>query len=118
MVKFIAGIRRKPGMTSEEFHRYWREVHAPLAQSIPEFFGYVRRYVQSHALEVPGGKFAGFDVTGFDGFAEIWFDSLADAEKAFTAPRYLEVIRPDEMKFIDGKAARVVMVEEIGIYPR
>lgn len=118
MIHILYFITRKPDMDESKFHRYWREVHAPLVQSIPEFFGYVRRYVQSHALEVPGGKFAGFDVTGFDGFAELWFDSLADAEKAFTAPRYLEVIRPDEMKFIDGKAARVVMVEEVGIYPR
>jgi uncharacterized protein (TIGR02118 family) len=116
MVKFIAGIRRKPGMTAKEFHRYWRDVHAPLVQSVPEFFGYVRRYVQSHVCELPGGKFAGFDVTGFDGIVELWFDSLADAEKAFTAPRYLEIIRPDELKFIDGKSARVVMAEEVAIY--
>ena len=67
-------------------------------------------------MRTAGGKFAGFDVTGFDGIVELWFDSLADAEKAFTAPRYLETIRPDELKFIDGKSARVVMAEEVAIY--
>jgi uncharacterized protein (TIGR02118 family) len=118
MVKFIAAMRRKPGMSSQEFHRYWREGHAPLVQSLPGFFGYVRRYVQSHAVEVPGDKFAGFDVSGFDGFAELWFDSLADAEKAFTSPGYLGTIRADERKFVDGKGSRVVMVEEVPMYPR
>jgi hypothetical protein len=37
----------------------------------------------------------------FDGFAEIWFDSLEDVGREFTEPRYLEIIRPDEERFID-----------------
>jgi EthD domain len=38
---------------------------------------------------------------------ELWFDSAEDVEKAFTAPRYLEVIRPDERNFIDLAAASI-----------
>ena len=116
MVKFIAGIKRKPGMTAREFHRYWREAHAPLVQSVPEFFGYVRKYVQSHAVERSSGTLAGFDIATFDGIVELWFDSIEDAEKAFTAPRYLELIRPDEKKFIDLSSAKVVIAEEVAIY--
>jgi hypothetical protein len=51
MVKFIGCMKRKPGMTSEEFHRYWKDVHAPLAKGLHEFFRYVRKYVQSQTLE-------------------------------------------------------------------
>ena len=29
MVKLIYGINRKPGMSGEEFQRYWRATHAP-----------------------------------------------------------------------------------------
>ena len=41
---------------------------------------------------------------------------IEDAEKAFTAPRYLEIIRPDEKKFIDPASAKVVIAEEVAIY--
>jgi uncharacterized protein (TIGR02118 family) len=116
MVKFIAGIKRKSGMTPREFHRHWRDVHAPLVQSVPEFFGYVRKYVQSHAIERSSGTVAGFEVTAFDGIVELWFDSIEDAERAFTAPRYLEIIRPDEKKFIDLSSAKVVITEEVVIH--
>ena len=42
MVKLIYCITRKAGMSVEEFQRYGRETHAPIAGAIPE----LRRYVQ------------------------------------------------------------------------
>ena len=116
MIKLVAGICRKPGMTLAEFHRYWREVHAPLVQTVPEFFGHVRKYVQCHTLEQAGRRFAGFQAAAFDGVVELWFDSVEDAEKAFTAPRYLEIIRPDEKKFIDLTSVKLVLTEEKRVY--
>jgi uncharacterized protein (TIGR02118 family) len=115
MVKFIASMRRKPGMRADEFHRYWRDVHAPLVQTVPEFFGHIRKYVQCHAVAPAGGKSGGFEVADYDGVVELWFDSVEDVEKAFTAPRYLEVIRPDERKFIDLASVKVVIAEEVPI---
>ena len=109
MVKLIGCLKRKPGMTSEEFHRYWKEEHAPLAKSIPEFFRYVRKYVQSHAVENPAPGFK----PAFDGFAEIWFDSLEDVGRAFAEPRYLEIIRPDEERFIDRPNCKTAIVQEV-----
>jgi len=116
MIKLIAGIKRKPGMTAEEFHRYWREVHAPLVQTVPEFFALIRKYVQSHTLETPSSQVGGFPRSEFDGVVELWFDSVEDVEKAFAAPRYLEIIRPDERKFIDLSSVKVVIAEEVPIY--
>jgi uncharacterized protein (TIGR02118 family) len=42
-------ITRKPGIDEAEFHRYWREVHGPIAARIPQ----LRRYVQSHRVPAP-----------------------------------------------------------------
>ena len=116
MVKLIAGMKRKPGMPAAEFHRYWRDVHAPLVQTVPEFFGLVRKYVQSHALETKTAEAMGFRASEFDGVAELWFNSEADMVKAFTAPRYLEVIRRDEEKFIDLASVKLVIAETVPIY--
>jgi uncharacterized protein (TIGR02118 family) len=48
MIKLVFCLRRLPGMDEAEFHRYWREVHAPLVQSNSAALG-IRRYVQVHA---------------------------------------------------------------------
>ena len=46
MIKSIALLTRKDGMTHEQFVRHWVDIHAPLAHAVPG----LRRYVQSHIL--------------------------------------------------------------------
>ena len=116
MVKLVGCLRRKPGMSTEEFHRYWREVHGPLVMSVTDFSRHVRKYAQGHTVpdRVPGFPQPAF--TPFDGVAELWFDNVADIGKAFAEPRYLEVIRPDELKFLDLPNCTLVVVEEVFIH--
>jgi len=116
MVKLVGCLRRKPDISAEEFHRHWKEVHGPLVMSVPEFARYVRKYVQGHTVpdKVPGFPRPTF--TPFDGVAELWFDNVADIGKAFAEPRYLEVIRPDELKFLDLPNCTLVVVEEVTIH--
>ena len=98
MIKLIICATRKPGMSREEFNTYWREKHGPLVKSVTEFSRHVRRYVQCHRMEtsVPFGIAA-----EYDGVAELWFDSIESAAEAFGEPKYMELIRPDELKFAD-----------------
>ena len=116
MVKLVGCLRRKPGMGTEEFHRYWKDIHGPLVMSVTEFARYVRKYVQGHTVpdKVPGFPRPTF--TPFDGVAELWFDSVADIGKAFAEPRYLEVIRPDELKFLDLPNCSMVVIEEVPVH--
>ena len=46
LIKRVSFIKRRPGMSPEEFSRYWREVHGPLALDLPG----MRRYVQCHVV--------------------------------------------------------------------
>ena len=112
MVKLILCMKRKPGMTSAEFHHYWKEVHGPLAMGVPEFMRYVRKYVQSHTLDGPVPGLPGLEVP-FDGFAEVWFDSREDVGRAYSEPRCLEVILPDGPNFLDVPNCKVAVVEEV-----
>jgi uncharacterized protein (TIGR02118 family) len=109
MVKYIICVTRKAGLSREEFSAYWRHHHGPLVAGVPEFARHVRKYVQCHlvASEVPLGA-AG----SHDGVAELWFDSVEDLVKAFNEPRYLEVIRPDEQKFVDAAKCISFVTEE------
>ena len=47
MVKLTCLIRRKDGMSPEEFHTYWRDHHGPLVMST-QSGSHVLRYEQHH----------------------------------------------------------------------
>lgn len=101
MVKLVYCLRRKPGMTREEFGRYWAEVHGPLGARIPG----LRRLVQSHGLDLPGGP------SDFDGIAELWFDDLPSLQAARGSPEWA-ASTADETNFVDpGRTASLVSVE-------
>jgi uncharacterized protein (TIGR02118 family) len=93
MIKGIALVTRKPGMPDDEFHRYWREVHGPIATSITG----LRRYVQSHRS---AHDFPGFECP-YDGVAELWFDDLATLAALPDDPAYIDGAQADEPNFID-----------------
>ena len=114
MIKVSILLKRKPGMGVEEFHRYWKDVHGPLLLSVPELARYIRKYVQCHAIQetffgTPG------EASRYDGIAEMWGDSLDDVRRALAEPRYLEVIRPDELKFLDLPNCIFMVTEEVAI---
>ena len=70
MVKYIAMIRRKPGISRDDFLRHWREVHGPMFLEFgpPD----LRKYVQNHPIEAPGIEVE----SDVDGVVEIYFDNV------------------------------------------
>jgi EthD domain len=43
----------------------------------------------------------------------MWGDSLDDVRRALAEPRYMEVIRPDEEKFLDLANCVFIVTEEV-----
>jgi uncharacterized protein (TIGR02118 family) len=109
LIKFTAFMRRRPGLTHEQFVAHHREVHAPLFAGLPATRKYVRRYVQSHpiASQVPG-----FPASTFDGITEIWFDDLTGFHALFRDAEYLQTIRADEESFIDTRNSEMLLTVE------
>jgi uncharacterized protein (TIGR02118 family) len=109
MVKLICFLKRRDGLTAEEFYEHWEERHAPLIASTEPFSRLVRRYEQHRRL--PGApEWAG--TPGYDGVTIQWFDTLADFEAFALAPEYAEVIAPDEAAFLDTGALVWMMADE------
>ena len=98
MVKFTILLRKRADLTHEEFVQYHKTQHAPLFTSLPEVQQYVRRYVQGHTLPL---DLPGLPAPTYDGTTELWFDTAEDIGKVFTAASYINLIRPDEAKFLD-----------------
>ncbi len=127
MIKVIGLIRRKAGISREEFLRHWKEEHGPLVSSIPELARHIRKYVQVHRVSI--GELDAQDryqqqslPADYDGAVEMWFDSAEEMRKAFAVladPVICKRLREDEDSFIDGKSSLSVMVgEEFTIFDR
>jgi len=106
MIKLSFCLRRLPHLSREEFQHYWFDTHAPLVRKHADALR-IKRYVQTHTLlgdaadtlrATRGGP------AGYDGVAELWWDSEEDIAAALTAPGGSDagrILLEDERKFID-----------------
>ena len=106
MIKLTFCLHRLPALTRVAFQSYWRETHAPLVMSVQNALR-IRRYVQLHSM--PEDMETELRATrkgpaGYDGVAEIWWDSLDDLAHIAADPAAIDAGRlllEDERKFID-----------------
>lgn len=105
MVKVFFCITRKPGMSPEEFRRYWKDVHGPIAARIPE----LRRYVQHHTVHPNplGGA-----VPSYDGVAELWFDDYEAARRALQGKETAAAVGDHEHFMADHARCAMFLTEE------
>jgi uncharacterized protein (TIGR02118 family) len=102
MTSLVVCIRRKPGMTPEEYSNHWRDIHAPLISNCPNFTRHLMSYTQYHMADAGSAVAQLFGIsTDFDGVAVLTFNRADDLTQAFAEPQYTEQIRPDEFNFVD-----------------
>jgi hypothetical protein len=111
--KIILFLKRKPGMSVQDFRDYYESHHRLLAEKYSKGVArYVRRYIEP----VAGGTAEALgDELGFDVITEVWIADRAMFEQvgAFLArnappPDVLE----DELKLFDRAKSRVATVVE------
>jgi uncharacterized protein (TIGR02118 family) len=106
MIKLTFCLRRREGMTREEFHDYWLNTHGPLVRERAEAIGAVR-YLQVHTGHEELNKALQAGRGGpepFDGTAELWFESgeALQAKLATDEGRRASIeLLEDEKRFID-----------------
>lgn len=103
MYKMIFGAKRRPGMSREEFGRYWLTVHAEKAKRVPG----IKRYVINLAPDLSGSGRA----LPYDGFAEVWFESEEAMRLSGRSPE-LQVVLDDEKNLFDLSTRFSVIVQE------
>ena len=110
-------LHRRADVDEAAFHRYWRDVHGPLAASYAPVLG-IRKYVQLHTVAGPVTDALAADrgaPAPFDGVAELWFDSLDALVSATLTPEGATAARAlhaDEATFIDHSRSPIFLTEE------
>lgn len=107
MIRLTFVLRRKAGMSREEFQQYWREVHGPLVAKHAMALN-IHRYVQVHTLDDPINdqlaQARGGMEPVYDGVAELWWttrDALVSASGTDAGRAAGKELVEDEARFID-----------------
>ena len=102
-MKLFAFVKRKDGMSREDFYAYWHTQHGPLIRDTPDLADHTLSYVQYPAAPQDG---SGWDGVAVQEFAS-WEDFLAmlggDAGEA---------MRADEANFLDPSSIKVVFTDD------
>jgi uncharacterized protein (TIGR02118 family) len=102
-VKNVEFVNRRPGMPLDAFFAYWREIHGPLAATIPV----VRRYEQNHARR----RAYRDGPPPFEGFAITWFDSTQSMRDGTRTQAYADT-RADEPRFLPDGHLPIIITRE------
>ena len=84
MIKMVRLLKRQGDMTLEEMRKWWLGPHAALAKRLPG----LRKYVISFVFGSPDSG-----DPKYDGMAEMWFDSIEEAERAQESEVMKELIK-------------------------
>lgn len=130
MLKVIGMMKRKPGLSFEEFKDHYESVHAPMGRiAMANADRYFRRYLYPMSkIEMDQGLTDALtsvasnpDVLSaveqeYDVVVEMWFANSAEFDKAFRAmgePEALKMYTDDTEKFLDVAKSRMYVVEEV-----
>ena len=105
MIKRVSFLRRKDGMSREQFFAHWTGPHADIVKQLPGLrglrFGRVQSWTPPEAA--------------WDGVGEVWFDSVEAAQAAFATEPFRSLLAEDRPKFT--REIQACFVEEETVVP-
>lgn len=104
MVKLFLMVKRKPGMSLEEFHRYSLDEHGPKVTRASGLQRYHQCHVRDSAYTI--GE------TLLDSVSILWFQDLGALERAIASPEYRDQVLPDLSNFVDPKYVHTMVASE------
>ena len=112
MIKMMAAICRKPGMTHAEYLAYVQHVHGAISNEQPLT---LRRYVQNHVFDAAfgsGSEAVHAMTVARDSITELWWDSAKDMGENFAHEHVRTKVGPDAANFADtSRTLSLVAVE-------
>ncbi len=102
-------IRKKPDWREQDFRRYWRENHGPLAAKLPALIRYEQNPVidaVQRGISYPRGP------EQLDGFSMLWFESAQAMRDAMASPAGRALVA-DENHFIGD--LRIVAIDQVEV---
>lgn len=113
MIKQMAIVKKKPGMTDSEYYTYIEHVHGSMSRKYNP--GTLIKYTQNHVFDSIYGRKTDktFVIpTGYTSVTELYFDDLAGMGACFSDPNIVKYIAQDGQYFADESMTITSVVEE------
>lgn len=113
MYKLVGLLKRRPGMTRQDFIRYYETTHRRIGEKY--LAGHAVRYMRRFLDPLPNPLDGTTSEPEFDVILEIWFSDRARCEATMammTAPEIAAEISADEEQLFDRPRNRFFTVEE------
>lgn len=113
MIKMIAAVCRRPGMTHAEYIAYIQRVHAEIARAEPLT---LKRYVQNHVFDAAFGTRADAShsmVVSRDSVTELFWDTFEAMGATFAHPYTQQKVGPDGANFADLRMTLSMIADEV-----
>jgi uncharacterized protein (TIGR02118 family) len=95
MKTLVVCVKRRSDLTPQQFSTYYRDNHASLIMSCPDFTRHLHSYKQHHVIDAGSEIVELFGASGdYDAVAILTFKSEKSMVQAFQEPQYLNRIRP------------------------
>jgi hypothetical protein len=112
MFKAVVLIKKKRGMSMEDFINYYENNHAPLGISkVPNMVKYVRHFIRPYGNDV----YAADEESPYDVLTEIWFENEAEFQRGMamlTEPETAAIIAADEEKLFERSSIKFMVMED------
>ena len=127
MLKMVATMKRKPGLSQEEFRAYYETMHTKLTRIVAEcVLDYRRSYPVPNPAEPEkiynpsGSALADADNGAFDCMTEVWLkdkEALRKLYEIMAKPDVAALFEEDTKRFVDRSTSRFVICEECRGWP-
>jgi uncharacterized protein (TIGR02118 family) len=98
-LKLFGAGRVRDGMTRADAQAYWRDRHPHVvATEMPEHWALMKSYDQAHTRD-PGPLPLDTLTNVYDICGEVGMDDMEAIQVSYTSDKYLERVRPDELRF-------------------
>ncbi len=110
--KILIFLKRRPGMSIEDFRRYYEEVHVPLCLKYTQG---VSRYLRRFVDPLPNPETGELGDLACDVITELWFEDeavfRATAKFMSTGSMRKEIVEDEKNLFDRGKTRIATLVE-------
>lgn len=113
MFKVVALLKRRPGMSMDEFKQYYENVHLQLGA--PHLKGNAVQHMRRYLTPLPSPVSGEVAEADCDAIMEMWFESREQFEQAmkpFQEPELARQIVDDEANLFDRSKIRMFIAEE------
>ena len=113
MIKLVMPMKRRPGMSVEEFREYYEGSHRLIGEKYLK--GYADKYMRRFVDPLPDREGKLYDPE-YDVILEIWYPDEATFKACglhLSSPEIAAEIREDEEKLFDMRYMRSYLVNEV-----